>query len=166
MIETERLALSPLGPEHLDAFWRLHSDARVNRHLVGVPRDREAAYRWLVEAREEWERRGHGLFAVELREGGGFLGRCGLHHWPELDEVEIGWTLHPEARGRGYATEAARAVLDWGFAHLPADRFTAMIQPANTPSIRLAERLGFTVRRSEVLLGVGVTVYAVDRPTG
>ncbi|WP_323183653.1 GNAT family N-acetyltransferase [Streptomyces prunicolor] len=62
----------------------------------------------------QWTERG--LCAVELKDGGEFIGRAGLNYWQPFDEVEVGWTLKAEAWGHGYATEAARACLEWGFA--------------------------------------------------
>ena len=56
------------------------------------------------------------LCAVELKDGGEFIGRAGLNYWQLFDEAEVGWTLKAEAWGHGYATEAARACLEWGFA--------------------------------------------------
>jgi len=106
-----------------------------------------------------------GLCAVELKSSGEFIGRVGLNYWEIFNEVELGWTLKAEAWGRGYATEAARGCLSWGFATLDADYFTSMIRPENTASVRVAERLGFTPRREDMLFGNPVTVYSSDRPS-
>ncbi|MFD5194104.1 GNAT family N-acetyltransferase, partial [Streptomyces sp. NPDC058357] len=64
----------------------------------------------------------------------------------------------------GYATEAAQACLNWGFATLEEGYFTALMRPGNEPSVRVAERLGFSPRRQDTLNGSLVTVYALDRP--
>jgi RimJ/RimL family protein N-acetyltransferase len=97
------------------------------------------------------------------RASGRFLGRAGLKCWQRFDETEAGWVLRRDAWGRGYATEAARAFIDWGFASLPAPYFTAMIHPDNLASIRVACRLGMEPLREDVLLDSPVVVYAVDR---
>jgi RimJ/RimL family protein N-acetyltransferase len=165
VIETERLLLRPLRADDADAFVALHADERVNR-FVGAYTLRQARER-LATIERQWAERGHGLCAVELRSTGEFLGRCGLNHWPRFDEVEIGWTFRAEAWGHGYATEAARACVDWGFATLDAayvPYLTAMIRPGNTPSVRVAERLGFTPLREDEMHGNPVTVYALRRP--
>jgi RimJ/RimL family protein N-acetyltransferase len=96
-------------------------------------------------------------------EGGAFLGRSGLRHWPELDEVEVGWSLMAAARGRGLATEAGRFWLDWGFRELDDPYFTANIDPDNTASIAVAERLGMAPLREDTLHGGPVIVYALSR---
>lgn len=164
MIETERLTLRPLATSDADAFVELHADPEVNR-FVGAY-SRQQALERLAGIERQWAERGHGLCAVELRSSGELIGRSGLQYWPQFDEVELGWTLRAEHWGRGYATEAARACLDWGFATLEADYFTALIRPGNVPSVRVAERLGFAPRRRDELNGSPVTVHALDRPTG
>ncbi len=161
MTETERLLLRPLRVQDVDAFVALHTDERVNR-FVGAYSHQQALER-LVLIERQWVDRGHGLCAVELKSTGEFIGRCGLNFWEAFDEVELGWTLKAEAWGHGYATEAARACVDWGFATLDVDYFTAMIKPGNTASVRVAERLGFSPLREDVLGGHPVTVYSLDR---
>ncbi|WP_190120993.1 GNAT family N-acetyltransferase [Streptomyces inusitatus] len=164
MIKTDRLILRPLTTSYLDAFVDLHADPRVNRFVGAYSRERAAERLTAVEL--QWETRGHGLCAVELRSTGEFIGRSGLQYWERYDEVELGWTLRARAWGQGYATEAGRACLDWGFANLDAEYFTALMRPGNDASIRVAERLGFAPRRQDTLSGDPVTVYAIDRPTG
>jgi RimJ/RimL family protein N-acetyltransferase len=73
-----------------------------------------------------------------------------------------GWTLRADSWGRGYATEAAQACLDWGFRNLDLDYVTAMIRPGNDPSVRVAQRLGFTVLREDTLWDKPITVYALN----
>src|SRR5213595_1462650 len=80
----------------------------------------------------QWAQRGHGRFAVVDRETGVFLGRAGLRYWPQFAEVEVGWVLRPEVWGNGYASEAARAYLTWGFRDFDLPYVTAMVQPDNS----------------------------------
>ncbi|AUH44914.1 GNAT family N-acetyltransferase [Streptomyces sp. CMB-StM0423] len=162
MIETERLVLRPLTTEDVDAFVALHADERVNR-FVGAYTPEQARAR-LATIERQWAERGHGLCAVELKSSGEFIGRVGLNYWEELDEVELGWTLAAESWGHGYATEAAGACLEWGFATLEEEYFISLIRPANTASARVAERLGFEPRREETFMGHGVTVWVRERP--
>ncbi|MFJ8492686.1 GNAT family N-acetyltransferase [Streptomyces sp. NPDC094038] len=162
MIETERLLLRPLRVEDVDAFVALHEDDRVNR-FVGAYSHHQALDR-LASIEEQWEQRGHGLCAVELKSSGEFIGRVGLNYWEIFDEVELGWTLKAETWGHGYATEAAGACLAWGFATLERAYFTSMIRPENTASVRVAKRLGFTPLREDTFSGNPVTVYSLDKP--
>ncbi len=145
----------------LDEFVALHADPAVTE-FIG-PLDRAGAEERLHRDRTEWSERGHGLLAVLDRRTGAFLGRCGLRHWPPFGETELGWALRRDAWDHGYATEAARATAEWGFSEFEMPYLTAMIHPDNVRSIRVAERLGLTPLRDDVLLGDPVVVYALDR---
>ncbi|MEV6164129.1 GNAT family N-acetyltransferase [Streptomyces sp. NPDC052052] len=162
MIESQRLFMRPLRVSDVDAFVELHTDPQVNRFVGSF--SRHQARERLTAIERQWAERGHGLCAIELKSSGEFVGRSGLQYWEQFDEVELGWTLRTDHWGRGYATEAARACLEWGFATLDARYFTALIRPGNEASVRVAERLGFAPRREDHLQGNPVTVYAVDRP--
>jgi RimJ/RimL family protein N-acetyltransferase len=124
---------------------------------------RDEVVEWIARSRREWAERGHGRVTIFDRESGRFLGRSGLRRWTEFDEVEVGWTLAPAARGRGVATEAARACLDWGFRDLDVPYITAMIGRDNTTSIAVAERLKMEPLRGDELHGEPVVVYALRR---
>jgi len=160
-IETERLLLRPMELGDLDELVALHADLEVTRFIR--PLDRAAAEERLRKDAHEWQQRGHGLLAMLDRQSGAFLGRCGLKHWPQFEETELGWALRRSAWGHGYATEAGRACVEWGFSDLGLPLLTAMIAPGNDRSVRVAERLGLTPLRDDVLLGEPVTVYALRR---
>jgi RimJ/RimL family protein N-acetyltransferase len=157
-LETERLRLRPVTAEDVDDLVALHDDPLVARYLR--VRDREWYERRIVASDEEWEQRGHGLTAILDRADGRLLGRTGLKYWPQFEETELGWVLRPQARGKGFATEAAGAVLRWGLKRFEPAYFTAMIRPDNVASIAVAERLGMRPVRRDELLGDVVTIYA------
>lgn len=161
LIETERLRLRPIEPGDLDEFVALHADPKVTQFVR--PLDRDAATERLEQDASEWRQRGHGLLAVLDLGTGAFLGRCGLKYWPQFDETEVGWVLRRDAWGRGYATEASRACIEWGFSGFEMPYLTAMISPGNARSIRVAQRLGMTASRHDVLLGEPVVVYKIER---
>jgi RimJ/RimL family protein N-acetyltransferase len=157
-LETSRLRLRPVDAGDVDEMVALHEDPLVAR-FMGV-RDRDW-YEARVEASaEEWAQRGHGLTAVLARGDGRFLGRTGFKYWPQFGETELGWVLRSEARGQGFATEAAGAVLRWGLERFAPPYFTAMIRPDNVASIAVAERLGMQPIRRDELHGDPVTIYA------
>jgi RimJ/RimL family protein N-acetyltransferase len=160
-IETPRLLLRRVSLEDLDDFAALHADPQVTRFVR--PLDRAEAEERLRRDGREWEERGHGLLAVADKESGRFLGRTGLKHWPQFEETEVGWILARDAWGNGYATEAARACIDWGFSQFEMPYLTAMIGSGNAPSVAVAERLGFVPLREDRLLGEPVVVHALRR---
>ena len=161
-IETDRLLLRPLTIADLDEFLALHSAPEVVRTMG--PCDRSTAVERLNNYEIEWQERGYGLVALVERATGRFVGRSGLKYWPQFDETEVGWVLHPDCWGRGFATEAARACLDWGFRDLDVAYITAMIVPDNARSLRVAQRLGMTPLRSDHLSDLPVLVHSINRP--
>ena len=161
LIETDRLLLRPLVSDDIDEFVEMHATPEVVATMGRFGRQRSLER---LERNElEWRERGHGLMAVVERASGRFAGRSGLKYWPEFDETEVGWVLHPAYWGRGFATEGGRACLEWGFRSFDIPYFTAMIVPDNVRSIAVAERLGMRPIRSDVLADLPVTVYATER---
>jgi len=112
-LETDRLALTPMTMDDVDAYLGLHSDPDVIAFLGEM--DPALAVARLEKDERQWETFGYGLFKLTARDDGRFLGRVGLRYWPQFDETEVGWTLRREEWGHGYATEAAVAVATWGF---------------------------------------------------
>jgi RimJ/RimL family protein N-acetyltransferase len=153
--------MRPPDEGDLDDLLAFHDDPLVLKMFGAANRDEVAE--WIAIARRGWTERGHGRVVLLDRESGAFLGRSGLRHWPEFEEVEVGWSLIASARGCGLATEAGRTWIDWGFRNLDAPYFTANIAPDNTASIAVAERLGMTPLREDVLHGEPVVVYAARR---
>lgn len=162
-LTTERLRLRPITMDDVDRWVELHADPHVSTFLSSYTPERARERIAMIE--EQWRTRGHGLCAVELASTGEFIGRAGLQHWAEFDEVETAWTIASAQWGKGYATEAARAAVEWGFANLDRDYFTAMIHSGNDASVRVAERLGYRVLREDTFGGKPVTVYAIHRPS-
>lgn len=161
VIETERLLLRPITVDDLEYVLALHSEPPIIEFL-GSTTPEEARQR-LEESELEWRERGYGRMAVVERFSGRFVGRIGLRYWPQFNETEAGWGLRKDAWGQGYATEAARAVIEWGFSRFPLDYLTSMIRPDNSRSLAVARRLGFRPIRDDVLLGIPVTVHALER---
>jgi RimJ/RimL family protein N-acetyltransferase len=138
--------------DDVDEYLGLHSDPEVIRFLGEM--DRGLATARLEADARVWDERGHGLFRVTHRDDGRFLGRVGLRYWKQFHETEVGWTLWRQEWGHGYATEAAVACAEFGFRELPVPYLTSCIQPENARSIAVAERLGMTPLRDDVLDGI------------
>ncbi len=139
----------------------LYRDPQVTEFLV--PLDEDGIRRRLEDNSRSWTERGYGPVGLYDRLTRRFLGRSGLHYWPDFDEVEVGWALRADAWGHGYATEAGRAWIEWGLKHLPVDRITANIDPANLASLRVAQRLHMVPARDDVFHGRRVVVHAAFR---
>ena len=129
-------------------------DPEVVRHLGGTPFSREDAWRRLLCAPGLWNLLGYGYWAVEERGSGAYVGQIGFADFkrdmtPNIEGLpEMGWILTPAMHGKGYATEAVGAAIAWADEVLKARELTAIIDHANTPSIRVAEKSGF-VKQAE-----------------
>jgi RimJ/RimL family protein N-acetyltransferase len=124
---------------------------------------REDAWRQMAMLAGHWELRGFGMWAVEERASGDFVGRVGLHFpegWPDR---EVGWALARPFWGKGLAVEAARAALTHAFTELGWDAAISLIAPDKARSIRLAERLGERFDRMVPLRGHEVCLYRIER---
>lgn len=166
ILETPRLVLRELTDADHQALYEMYQDPRMNRYLGGPPPPREEYWR---RVRETWPsyyaRHGFGLWATVRREDGRLMGRCGLLS-QEVDgerQVEVAYALAPEFWGRGYATEAARAIRDHAFRTLDTPHVISLILPENAPSIAVARRNGMMVWKMADFRGFRVCVYRITR---
>jgi ribosomal-protein-alanine N-acetyltransferase len=145
ILETPRLILRHQVLSDLDDLWALYQNPNITKYIPDAPRSRE-------EAREEleWHMNGHpkqpklGLWATIHKESGKFIGRCGLLPW-EIDgqaEVEVAYTIAEEYQGQGLGSEAAQAILNYGFEKLDLARLICLIDPENIPSQKVADKIG------------------------
>ncbi len=146
IIETDRLILRGFRDSDRAAFAEMNSDPEVMRHFP-APLSRAESDALIEQARRKWRDLGLCYFAAEVK-GQGFMGFIGLNP-PPFDAhftpcIEIGWRLARPAWGKGYATEGARASLDYGFGARGLDEIVSFSVPANTRSCAVMERLGMT----------------------
>ena len=165
VIETARLRLRGFRESDLDAQAAILGDPEVTRHLGGNLFSREDTWRRMLAAPGLWALLGYGYWAVERREDGVFLGQAGFADFkrdmqPSIEGLpEMGWIFAPHAQGHGFAAEAVAAALGWADAVLRAPQITAIIDPANARSIRLAERSGFDERENASYRGEPILLF-------
>jgi RimJ/RimL family protein N-acetyltransferase len=164
-LATPRLRLRAFQPGDLAPLAAIHADPQVMRYVGdGRAQTREQTWRSMATHLGHWRLRGFGNWAVVERATGRLIGRAGLWQpegWPGL---EVGWALARPCWGRGLATEAARASLDWAFSELGADHVISLIAPANERSRRVAERLGERLEGTTRIRGHEVQVFGIHRP--
>jgi len=165
-LASQRLLLRMFRESDLDAYAEMCGDPDVMRFLGdGRLLTRAEAWRHMALVVGHWQLRGFGLWAVEERGTGLLAGRVGCWQpegWPGL---EIGWTLRRRFWGRGYATEAALAALDYAFTQLRQARVISLIDPDNGPSIAVALRLGMRMQGYTEVMGHPVVTYGIDSPS-
>jgi RimJ/RimL family protein N-acetyltransferase len=164
-LETERLVLRDFEERDLDAYARFTADPEVMRYLGRGTFNREEAWREMAYFAGHFAFRGYTHWALELRETGELVGRCGPYFpegWPAL---EVGWMLGREHWGRGYAGEAAAAAVDYAWRELHPDRLVSLVDPRNERSARVARRLGAAPAGTTRILGLfDVEIYEHPPP--
>ena len=140
-LRTDRLILRLPRAEDFDRYAELLADADAARY-IGGQLSRAAAWRRFLQMPGAWALQGFAMCAVEERTSGRWLGQIGPWKPDGWPGNEVGWSFHPDAWGRGYATEAGVAAIDWAFEHLGWDSIIHCIDPANAASQRLAARFG------------------------
>lgn len=162
---TQRLIVRELTEADAPALHELHRRDEVMRWLdrtlsTGVEDELRRLARW-----REYERDGFGFFGIELRETGALAGVLILKPFDDLPHVDLGWRLHPDHWGRGYATEAARGAVTYAFGTLGLDELAAATLPDNVRSRAVMERLGMTYAGDVVHAGLPHVLYLL-RATG
>lgn len=148
-ILTKRTRMRRHTIDDLDDTAALWADPGIVRHISGKPSTRSESWSRLLRYIGHWEALAFGYWVVEDRDTGLFLGEVGLADYkrdmtPSLEPwPEIGWVMAAHAQGRGLATEAAAAALDWSDRWLSAERTVCIIAPDHHASIRVAEKNGF-----------------------
>lgn len=165
VLETQRLKLRGHCLDDFTACAAMWADPAVTRHIGGRPFTEEESWARLLRYVGHWALLGYGYWVVEEKASGCFAGEIGFadnkrNLEPSLsDTPEIGWVFVPAAHGRGYATEAARAVTAWGDAHFGASQTACIIHPENLASIRVAEKCGYRELHRTVYKGQPTTVF-------
>jgi RimJ/RimL family protein N-acetyltransferase len=165
-IETERLLLRQWREGDWVGLRRTYSDPDVMSWIGSMPSDLASTAAAVGRMSMHWRLLGYGMFAVEERSSAEIVGRVGLMlhpDWPlEGPKVEVGWTLQRSVWGRGYATEAAKASLEFGFRRLGLPQIFSMTRPDNTRSRAVMERCGLTPRGEVDFHGWQQVYYAID----
>ena len=144
MLETERLLLRRFNENDIDTVFAMRSNPDVMRFIREPQTNRAEAESWVSLVSSRWEDEKIGFCAVIEKSSGRFAGWCGLWRLKETDEIEVGYALIKDFRGKGYAAEASEAFLIYGFETLNLKEIVAVARPENRASRRVMERVGMT----------------------
>jgi RimJ/RimL family protein N-acetyltransferase len=165
ILETERLLLREFDEGDVAAFYRLGSDPAVTRYDDTKLKDHEHALEIMrAYPLADYRKYGYGRWACVWRPTGEVIGFAGLKYLDDRGEVDIGYRLLSDYWGRGLATEASRAALDYGFTRLGLKEIIGLVVPENVASVRVLEKLGLTFTGMVEFRGQGVARYVVAAP--
>jgi RimJ/RimL family protein N-acetyltransferase len=166
VIETERLLLRPWRSDDIAPNTAMLSDPGTARFITPDGKPVTTAlggWRNAAVIAGHWALHGFGMFAVEEKSSGKYVGRVGPWCPPGWPGFEVGWGIAGESRGKGYAVEAARASIDWVFATFEIDEIIHCIEPVNTASQAVARRLGASKWREAELFGKPADLWGTSR---
>jgi RimJ/RimL family protein N-acetyltransferase len=166
VLETERLTLREYRLDDIDAAAEMFGDP-VHMRYYPHPFSRQESLEWIERNLTRYEDDGFGLWVVEPRDTGEFIGNVGLtiQVVDDVEEVEVGWHITPSLWGHGYAPEAAAACRDYAFAELGMQRLIAITGVDNLPSQRVAEKIGMHVEKQSLFKGLYPSIiYAIEAP--
>lgn len=147
-LTTERLRIEPMALAHWEAYAAAWADPRMTQFIGGEPRNRNTSWAKFLVGVGLWSVLGYGYWSFVERETGAFVGNGGLARFErglrELEEFpEAGWAFVPDAWGKGYATEALTAILQWTDDEARLGEIRCIIDRGNAASHNVAAKLGF-----------------------
>lgn len=162
VVETERLRMRMYRQEDLEAFYEIACDPQVRRYFPEDSKiERGDVLTSLPRRLDYWRQNGFGQFGVFEKGSGKLIGYCGLKNLENTDEIEIYYGYARDSWGRSYATEAAAAVLRFGFEETDLERIVAITHTENTASQKVIEKIGLKWERYAVFYGLDVNYSAL-----
>jgi RimJ/RimL family protein N-acetyltransferase len=166
ILETDRLRLRGIRGSDIEDYAALYADPQVTRYLLGSETwDRGRSWRHMAFAVGHWQLEGSGIWVVEEKASGAFVGVIGFWEPATWPGFELAYHLARRFWGQGYATEGARAALAHAFTVWQREHVISLINPKNLPSIRVAERIGEQLESRVKFFGRLMLCYGLDRET-
>jgi RimJ/RimL family protein N-acetyltransferase len=164
VMTTERLNLRKMTVEDAQSIMQIFSDPQAMKYYPKTMNEEEALA-WINRTLGNYEKLGVGFWIVEDKSTGRFLGQCGIipQEFDGADVMEIAYLFVRQEWGNGYATESAKACMEYGFQHLGLQKMYSFIDANNLPSARVAKRNGMHVETTITKWGKDVLVYSVSR---
>jgi len=165
ILHTPRLRLEPLDDIHFDGLYAINSIPEVMRYLTGKPDTPEQTWAMIERTKANWKDPGYSWWAFIDRESGELIGTGCIQNIERniVNPLEIGWRLHPDQWGKGYASEAAREMTRFAFETLNAQLLCAVCHQENTDSAAVMKRLGMSFISIEHWYELDVAVYGMSR---
>lgn len=167
VMTTERLNLKKMTADDVQNLMRIFSDPEAMRYYPSTMNEQETLG-WIDRTLGNYEKLGVGFWVVEDKSTGKFLGQCGIipQEFDGTGVMEIAYLFVRQEWGKGYATESAKACMEYGFRNMGLCKMYSFIDVNNTPSIRVAERNGMHLETTVTKWGKEVLVYAASNHDG
>ena len=163
---TPRLLLRAWKQEDADAWFNILQEEGILQYFPNqTPPAREKAEAYITHHLTHWRMRGYGHWAVVNKEDGQVVGWSGLEYLPKLNETEVAYLLSRRVWGRGFATEAAQASLQFGFESAGLEKIIGLVHPENLGSVHVLEKCGLTFTDRITLWGMEMSRYGINRLT-
>lgn len=165
IVETERLRLEPFEDAHYQGLRVMDSDADVMRYVnQGVVKTPDETWDTLRRVQQRWQQYGYSWWVIKKKLSGDIVGAACLQHLGNNDNapLELGWRLLPNQRGQGFATEAARGIIDFAVKQTGTDYLVAVAHTENIPSQRVMQRLGMSYKGIEEHYDMPCVVYELN----
>ena len=165
-IETTRLLLRRFTLNDIDAAYQMNLDTEVSKYTGdgGVVSRAEIQKRITEDVLGDYHKYGYGRLAVELKATQKFIGFAGLKYLDDLNEVDLGYRFMTPYWGKGYATEAGKACVHFGFKNLGLKKIVGFVLPENLGSIRVLEKLGFLFDKEVEEDGMLIQRFQITKP--
>lgn len=151
-LETTRLKLEPFKDSHYEGLRVMDNDPNVMRYInKGIVKTPEETWEGIRRVKARWVKYGFSWWAIKEKSSDIIVGAACLQHLANVDgaPLELGWRLVPKHNGKGYATEAAKAIIEFAVEGIGATYLVAVADPENIPSHRVMQRLGMTYKAIE-----------------
>jgi ribosomal-protein-alanine N-acetyltransferase len=163
-LHTPHLLLRPWRLEDADAWFNILQEEGILHYFPNqTPPIREKAEAYITHHLTHWRLRSYGHWAVVTSEDGLVVGWSGLEYLPELNETEVAYLFSKRLWGRGYATEAAQASVQFGFESTGLEKIIGLVHPENAGSVRVLEKCGLTFTDRITLWGMEMSRYGINR---
>jgi RimJ/RimL family protein N-acetyltransferase len=164
-LHTERLTLRPIVSGDTAAYYRIYQTEGVLQYFPNpAPPPLEKVERFVAHQQIHWEKYGYGNWGILSPGEEQVIGWAGLQFLPETNETEVGYLLDKAYWGKGYATEAAQASLDYGFSYFDFPEIIALVHPDNLASLKVAAKCGMTAVERKVYWGIELVRHILKRP--
>lgn len=141
-LQTPRLLMRPFAEEDAAGFYQMNADPEVLQFTGDAPFSDESAALAFIRSYDHYEKYGYGRWAVLTQSTGAFIGFCGLKFQPDGNYTDLGFRIRRNQWGRGFATEAAEACIQYAFTDLQLPFLVGRVQKQNEASIQVLEKVG------------------------